>query len=178
MHRNIHYEAAFEDYLRSQGVPYVPVDESRKAIFGGTKVKSFDFIVYPHSGPPWIVDIKGRKFPYESGDGSKRYWENWITEEDLTALAEWESVFGANYEARFVFAYHLTGPADRWPVVTPHPFRGASYGFLSVSRQMYEQACKRRSPRWETVDLARADFRALAEPVDFRHDQTTTPALP
>ena len=60
MHRHIHYEAAFEDYLRSRGIPYVPVDETRKAIFSGTRIKSFDFLIYPPESKPWIVDVKGR----------------------------------------------------------------------------------------------------------------------
>jgi len=37
--RNNHYEAAFEDYLRSQGVPYVLVDEARRAIFAGRSTR-------------------------------------------------------------------------------------------------------------------------------------------
>ena len=44
--RHIHYEAAFEDYLRSRGWPYIPVDEQKKAIFAGARIKSFDFLVY------------------------------------------------------------------------------------------------------------------------------------
>ena len=44
--RHNHYEAAFEDYLRSRGWPYLPVDEQKKAIFAGARVKSFDFLVY------------------------------------------------------------------------------------------------------------------------------------
>ena len=58
--RHIHYEAAFEDYLRSRGVPYVPVDEAKRAIFAGDKLKSFDFLVYPGGQRHWIVDVKGR----------------------------------------------------------------------------------------------------------------------
>ncbi len=61
--RHIHYEAAFEDYLRSRGLPYVAVDETRKAIFAGTRVKSFDFLVYHDRGSNRLVDVKGRKFP-------------------------------------------------------------------------------------------------------------------
>ena len=70
--RHIHYEAAFEDYLRSRGVPYVPVDEAKRVIFGGEKVKSFDFLVYPGDEQHWIVDIKGRQFPYISEQGARR----------------------------------------------------------------------------------------------------------
>lgn len=83
--RYIHYEAAFEDYVRSQGWPYVPVDEKKKAIFSGAKVKSFDFIVYPPGRRAWLVDVKGRKFPYETS-GGRHYWENWVTREDLEGL--------------------------------------------------------------------------------------------
>src|SRR5688500_7028395 len=41
--RKIHYEAAFEAYLRERGIPYVAVDEAKKAIFANAKLKSFDF---------------------------------------------------------------------------------------------------------------------------------------
>ncbi len=64
-----HYEAALGDYLRSRGVPYVAVDEARRSVFAGAKIKSFDFIVYPPTGPSWLVDVKGRKFPYTGGGG-------------------------------------------------------------------------------------------------------------
>lgn len=63
MRKHIHYEAAFEDYLRSRGVPYIPVEEARRAIFAGERIKSFDFIVYPAGQRNWIVDVKGRAFP-------------------------------------------------------------------------------------------------------------------
>lgn len=33
--RRFHYEAAFEHYLRCNRVPYIAVDEARKALFGG-----------------------------------------------------------------------------------------------------------------------------------------------
>ena len=31
--RMVHYEAAFEHYLRERGIPYVAVDEAKKAMF-------------------------------------------------------------------------------------------------------------------------------------------------
>ena len=49
--RTIHYEAAFEAFLRERGVPYVAVDEAKKALFASAKLKSFDFVVYSKSGP-------------------------------------------------------------------------------------------------------------------------------
>ena len=42
--RDNHYEAAFEEYLRSRGVPYVAVDEARRSVLSdGASIKSLDF---------------------------------------------------------------------------------------------------------------------------------------
>lgn len=80
-------------------------------MFAGARIKSFDYLVYPPGSLAWLVDVKGRRFPYvDEQGGSRRYWESWITREDLSGLADWESVFGQEYEARLVFAYLLQGP--------------------------------------------------------------------
>ena len=123
--RHIHYEAAFEDYLRSCGQPYLAIDEHRKAIFAGSRVKSFDFLVYRRQGSHWLVDIKGRKFPYEM-DGQKRYWENWITREDLDGLTHWQEAFGEGFVSMLIFAYLLDDSDERRPAPVTHPFRGRS----------------------------------------------------
>jgi hypothetical protein len=169
--RHVHYEAAFEDYLRSGGVPYVPVDEGRRVIFAGARVKSFDFLVYPDGQAHWVVDVKGRKFPYLDGRGSKRYWENWIAKVDLESLAEWQTVFGREFEARFVFAYLLDGPPDRWPAVRPHMFRGDYYAFLGVTLEDYHQYCRPRSGKWQTVAVPAAVFRQIARPIDVHRSR-------
>lgn len=167
MKRHLHYERAFEDFLRSRHIPYVPVDETRKVIFSGSKVKSFDFLVYPAEDCHWIVDVKGRKFPYNGGNGkpTARYWENWVTQEDLDGLSDWQGVFGSEFEARFVFAYLLQGPADRWPAGRPHSFQGQLYAFLTVSLNDYSRHCRLRSVSWGTVAMPRETFRGLARPV-------------
>jgi hypothetical protein len=39
--RDNHYEAAFEEYLRSRGVPYVAVDEAKRSLLSdGASIKS------------------------------------------------------------------------------------------------------------------------------------------
>ncbi len=162
--RYIHYESAFEDFLRSEGVPYVAVDEAKRAIFGGGKVKSFDFLVYGSDERTWLADVKGRQFPYDDG-GGRRYWENWVTGEDLEALASWQEAFGEPFRAAFVFAYWLDGPEAAWPATVVHPFRGRYYGFLAVSLDDYQSSCRRRSPRWDTYTMPRAAFRAATQPV-------------
>jgi hypothetical protein len=46
MNRDNHYEAAFEEFLRSRGVPYVAVDEAKRSLMSdGASIKSLDFIV-------------------------------------------------------------------------------------------------------------------------------------
>lgn len=163
MLRNVHYERAFEDYLRWGGTAYVPVDESRRVLMAGQRIKSFDFLVYPAGSRPWIVDVKGRQFPYYSQDGGSRYWENWVTDDDLAGLAEWQTVFTEQYEARFVFAYWLTGPRDRWPTTSPHVYQNEPYAFFSVGLRDYERLCRRRSPRWSTVGVGGREFQGIIQ---------------
>ena len=162
--RHIHYEAAYEDYLRSQGRPYVAVDETRKAIFAGSRVKSFDFVVYPGSGSNWLVDVKGRKFPYDT-PGNRRLWENWVSSEDLEALSEWEQVFGDGFEAMFVFAYWITSWSAELPGDGLHLFRGEYYAFVGVSLRDYKAHAVRRSLKWGTVTVPTRKFKALARAV-------------
>ena len=65
--RRFHYEQAFEHYLRANGIPYVAVDEAKRALQGraddpqARKLKSFDFVVYSQSGSNLLIDVKGRK---------------------------------------------------------------------------------------------------------------------
>jgi len=172
--RHIHYEAAFEDYLRSNAVPYVPVDEHRKAVFAGARVKSFDFLVYWAVGPGWIVDVKGRKYPYDT-KSSKRYWENWVTRADFHGLESWQAVFGDGFVAVFVFAYWLIGDNDRLPASCVHAFRDQRYAFLAVTLDSYRRHCRPRSASWDTVALSTAMFRRLARPVrEFSSGPFTT----
>ena len=77
--RTVHYEAAFEAFLRSRGIPYVAVDEAKKALFANAKLKSFDFVVYSKNGPNLLIDVKGRQL---RSRGSRRSFETWTTEQD------------------------------------------------------------------------------------------------
>ncbi len=162
--RYIHYEAAFEDYLRSRGWPYVPVDEQRKAIFAGARIKSFDFIVYPAARPAWLVDVKGRQFPYVGANGT-RYWENWVTREDVAGLRQWESVFGDAFVPVFVFAYWLTRGVEPPAAADVHWFRERCYAFGWVGANDYAAAARRRSPKWNTIDVPVRTFRRLIRPL-------------
>ncbi len=159
--RHIHYEAAFEDYLRSQGIAYIAVDEQRKAIFSGARVKSFDFLVYRSPGETWLVDIKGRKFPYDT-NANKRYWENWVTREDLDGLLKWQGVFGNGFVGMFVFAYLLLGPDDRLPTPHVHAFRESHYAFMTIPVSDYRDHARTRSEKWDTLSMPTRQFREMA----------------
>jgi hypothetical protein len=159
-HRNIHYEAAFEDYLRAKGLPYVAVDEAKKAIFAGAAVKSFDFLVYSGSGPNLLVDVKGRKFPDSAPRrrGHTRAWENWVTRQDVEGLVEWEKVFGADFRAVLVFAYWLQGPPQRAPFGDVHLYKQKHYAFVGIALADYVTGARPRSAKWQTIAMPSARF--------------------
>lgn len=177
MKQTLHYEAALADYLRSRGLPYVAVDEARQSVFAGTKIKSFDFVVYRPGGSNWLVDVKGRKFPYSSG-GSQRYWENWITQADLDGLEQWEAVFGQGFEAVLLFAYWLQGDPARWPTLRIHPFNGRYYAFYGITLSLYRQYSRVRSGRWSTVSMPQKTFRRFAYPFAERVESTDISLYP
>ena len=115
VNRLIHYEAAFEHYLRQRRVPYVAVDEAKKALFANASLKSFDFVVYSQQGPTLLVDVKGRKFPYVTGR-QRRYWENWVEQSDLSDLAHWEDIFGQGFQGERGGRFNLHQGAYFWPL--------------------------------------------------------------
>ena len=175
MLRHIHYEAAFEDFVRSRGWPYVPVDERRKAIIAGSHVKTFDFLVYPPGEQAWLVDIKGRQFPYMAKNG-RRYWENWVTRDDLDGLDRWQGVFGAGFEPGLVFAYWLREGAEPKKLGGLHDYAGQTYAFLWISASAYAACARTRSPKWDTVTVPAKAFRDLIRytPADAALSQPPT----
>ena len=163
--RDNHYEAAFEQYLRDRGVPYVAVDEAKRSVLSdGGSIKSLDFIVSSPGGTTWLADIKGRRFP--SGDEQKQYWKNWSPRDDLQGLARWEGLFGPGFCGLFVFAYDVLG--DRAPLPADQLFehRGHLYGFVAVRLADYAAYARDISPKWDTLAMPTADFRRLAVPME------------
>jgi hypothetical protein len=163
--RDNHYEAAFEAWLRSHGVPYVAVDEAKRSLLSnGDSIKSLDFIVSAPGPTTWLVDVKGRRFP--SGDETRQYWKNWSTRDDLRSLALWEGLFGAGFCGLFVFAFDVRG--DRAPLPEEQLFehRGNLYGFVAVRLADYSAHARQLSPSWDTVAMPTGMFRRLARPLD------------
>ena len=159
--RSVHYEAAFEGYLRERGVPYVSVDEAKKALFEHSSLKSFDFVVYSPSGPNLLVDVKGRQCSTNSG---RRSLQTWTTREDVDDLAQWEQVFGDGFRAVLSFVYWIDPPLA--PEDGMYLYRDRWYWMFGVDLAEYRQKMRERSARWQTVSLSAQDFRELARPID------------
>jgi hypothetical protein len=161
MHRTVHYEAAFEAFLRGRGIPYVAVDEAKKALFAKAPLKSFDFVVYSRTGPNLLIDVKGRSCRDRS---NRKGFESWATEQDLEDLAQWEQVFGPGFSAVLAFVYWIDPPM----LPDPHmfEFRDRWYLILGISLPEYRDHMRRRSEKWKTVCLKTQDFQSLARPID------------
>lgn len=169
MKRHVHYEAAFEDFVRRRQIPYVAVDEARRAVFRDSQLKNFDFIVYSTRASNWLADVKGRRWA-PRGRVTRPVWENWVTQNDLDGLRAWQQVFGSGFRSMFVFAYWLD-PATVREADAPireivHEFREQQYVFVGVPADEYACCARVRSQRWGTVNLARADFARLVRPVE------------
>jgi hypothetical protein len=103
-----------EAYLRESGTPYVAVDEAKKALFAGVKLRSFDFVAYSDSGPNWLITCK----PFSHGDMRE-------------VMRKWEDVFGKGFAAaevrlrkgRFVLVTLDGQTTELQPVELPQGFR-------------------------------------------------------
>lgn len=162
MKSHVHYEAAFETFLRERQVPYVAVDEAKRAIFRDAKLKSFDFIVYSANDTNWLVDVKGRRWAPRGAGG--RQWENWVTQVDLDGLVQWQDVFGAGFRGLLVFAYLIDGEAAP-PAEIVFATAQQRYVFTGVPIDDYRQYARLRSPKWGTVNMPTRDFARFVRPI-------------
>ena len=70
-----------ERFLRERGVPYINVDEAKRALFAGAKLRSFHFVVYRTSGQNWLVFAAA------------------LRRESREDLRQWEGIFGDGFVA-------------------------------------------------------------------------------
>lgn len=159
--RSIHYEAAFEAMLRQRGIPYVAVDEAKRALFANAKLKCFDFVVYCNKGPNLLIDVKGRQ---RRDAGKATSFQTWATQQDVADLIQWEQVFGEGFKALFAFVYWIDPPLQPEDGMFQHKDRW--YWMFGIDLSEYQSHMRRRSAKWETVSLPMADFRSLARPLD------------
>jgi hypothetical protein len=167
--RRFHYEQAFEHYLRANAIPYVAVDEAKRALSATgrspadapLKLKSFDFVVYSTAGPNLLIDVKGRKHSGRTG----KAFQNWVTADDVDCLTQWSALFGSGFTGVFAFLFWCDAQppdalfhevflfADRW------------YAVLAVKLDDYVKHLRRRSEKWNTVSIPAQAFTDLATPL-------------
>ncbi len=159
--RRFHYDRAFEHYLRAKAIPYVSVDEARKALHGYVSLKSFDFVVYGADGRNLLVDVKGRKH----GGRSTRQLDNWVTEDDVTCLTEWQKIFGKGFRGALVFLYWCD---EQPPDALFHEifeFGGRWYAVLAAEVDAYREHMKQRSPKWQTMHVPAEAWQTISRPL-------------
>ncbi|MBX3379877.1 MAG: HYExAFE family protein [Phycisphaeraceae bacterium] len=188
--RRHHYEVAFEDYLRSRRIPYVAVDEAKKALLPGGAhlslcgtegvgaVKSFDFVLYGET-TNLLVEIKGRRIPRRAGASSARRLDggmlfhrpparsglqNWVTRDDVESLKTWERLFGSDFEAVFVFVYWCDDQPPDALFQEVFENRERWYALRSVRVGDYARAMRTRSERWRTVHVPTGSFEQISRP--------------
>jgi hypothetical protein len=184
--RRHHYEQALEHYLRQARLPYVSVNEARKALLPAPRLspaatsptspspaalKSFDLVLY---GPSLnlLAEVKGRR--------AARRLECWVTEDDIASLRAWETLFGPGFRAAFLFVYWCEEqpPAPLFEEI--FAFQQRWYAVRTVLVADYARAMRPRSPRWRTVDLPAPAFDRLSRPFTARSldEPWETPAPP
>lgn len=163
MKAHVHYEAAFEQFLQARQIPYVAVDEGKKAAFRDARLKSFDFIVYSQQTCNWLADVKGRRWAPRR-PVRRAAWQNWITRADIEGLEQWQEVFGSGFRAMLVFAYWLDGEGEP-PREVVYSFRGERYVFAGIPLDEYKLHVRLRSPKWDTVNVPAAEFARHVRPI-------------
>lgn len=185
--RRHHYEAAFEDFLRSSRIPYVAVDEAKKALLPesasprlevrrdgderASSVKSFDFVIYGES-QNLLLEVKGRRISprslaaarIDAARPARSRLENWVTQDDIDSLATWGSLFGSGFEPAFVFVYWCEEQPPDALFQEIFESRGRWYALRCVLLSDYRANMKVRSPRWRTVHIATSRFEQISQP--------------
>ena len=176
MQRRHHYERAFEEYLRARRIPYVAVDEARKALLpagacvsqqpGGDALKSFDFVVYGQN-TNLLIDIKGRKIAARraAGELSIGRLDSWVTEDDVECLTEWAKIFGSGFEPAFVFMFWCEAEPPDALFQEMFEFGERWYAVLAMRLSDYKVHQKPRSAKWGTVSIPAKAFNAAARPL-------------
>ncbi|MEI8196922.1 MAG: HYExAFE family protein [Phycisphaerae bacterium] len=162
---SLHYEGAFEDYLRRHGLPYIAVDEAKKALFAGAKLKSFDFVVYRPDDRNLLVDVKGRLCKPTKSNAAPSL-QNWATRQDIDDMRQWQEIFGSGFEAVFLFMYHWPGAPEKAPFKDLFIHQDRWYATLAIGLSDYREQMRARSQAWGTVHLPAAAFRRLARPFE------------
>ena len=156
-----HYEKTFGNWLIDNKIRYIAVDEQKRAAFGRSKIKSFDYLLYPASQPTIVAEVKGRKFRGTSF-AKLAGFDCWVTTDDVAGLIKWQKVFGPTHTTAFVFAYHIEKIDVDFDGRDVYDFDGKKYIFFAIKLDDYRKFMKIRSHKWQTVTLSADKFRQCA----------------
>jgi hypothetical protein len=156
-----HYEKAFANWLLDNRIPYVAVDEQKRAALGRSNLKSFDYLLYPANQKIIIAEIKGRLFKGKS-IGKLSGMQSWVSTDDIDGLFAWQQVFGQTHAAALIFVYHIENVDVDFDGKQIYEYDGRNYFFYAVFIDDYIKIMKLRSPRWKTVHLPVKGFRQIA----------------
>lgn len=166
--RRFHYDRAFEHYLRANAIPYIAVDEAKRALVGDrkkkvlpTRLKSFDFVVYSDHGPNLLIDVKGRKHAGKT----RRAFQNWVTRDDVKSLQKWAEIFGQGFEPAFAFLFWCDAQPPDALFQEVFAYGERWYAVLAVRLSDYTRQMRDRSARWETVNIPAKAFSKFSGPL-------------
>ena len=92
-----------ERLLRAHNIPYVNVDEARRALFASAKLRSFHFVAYMQPGANWLIFAAAANRQVREG------------------MAEWERVFGEGFIAVLASAYNGSDAEVRFHTLDCRP---------------------------------------------------------
>lgn len=191
-HRRFHYDLAFEYYLRDRAIPYVAVDEAKRALFTcktstdqGSEKTTTTTTTGPNPAEPFpeenkpirlknfdfvVYNSKGRNLLVDvkgrKHSGRRpRSFDNWVTRSDVHCLSRWQTLFGEGFDAAFAFLYwcEREPPGVLFQEVFQHGDRW--YTMLAVRLSDYREHLRTRSPRWGTVSIPADQFAKLSTPL-------------
>jgi len=142
-------------------IKHIAVDEQKRAVFERSKIKHFDYLIYPPNGKIIATELKGRQFKGTSL-AKLAGLECWVTADDVDGLEYWHGVLGASHETAFVFAYMFEKIDIDYDGREVYDFDGNKYIFFCVKLGDYCKYMKLRSQKWRTVTLPAAKFRQCA----------------
>ena len=156
-----HYELMFEDYMISNQILYIAIDEKRKPLIDDEHVKNFDFIVSSFNGK-FLVELKGKNF-------AARPWENWVHVSDLSGLKKWGNYFNA-FVPLLVFTYIIKNSEDKDALAEYADIRvfgKDTYGVLAVTLADYYSKAKKRATKIDAIDVPKNEFMNICKPISY-----------
>lgn len=156
-----HYERAFENWLIDNKVKYTAINQSKRTEFNKSKIKSFDYLIYPPNQQTIIAEVKGKLFKGKSLENLANL-ECWVSVEDVDGMKNWQRMFGENHRAVFIFAYRIENIDVDFDGRRTYEYKKRKYMFFAVNLEDYTKFMKIRSPKWKTVNLPADKFRRCA----------------